>query len=139
MLEPGQSLLIAVSTPGEVTGKSPLLQRIVVLTCLAEAPPADAFRPTFANAEKRIFTYSQVKTELLQKLKVVGTPPSWDSVNAGSSVSSRISLPIGIAGISRRHNIPLLYGGIFAKTLEPPTSWSTRTSHSKTRRRRSLA
>jgi len=81
VLEPGQSLLIATSNTGVIDRTNPLLKRVVVLTCLAEAPPADAFRPAYANADKTIHTWSQVKTDRLQNIEVVGTPPTWDSIN----------------------------------------------------------
>jgi len=81
VLEPGQSLLIATSNLGVIDRNNPLLKRVVLLTCLAEAPPADAFRPAFANADKTIHTWSQVKTDRLKNLEVVGTAPTWDSIN----------------------------------------------------------
>ena len=41
-----------------------------VLTCLGEVPPADAFRPPYADAKKTIYTVSQLRRDLLPHLPV---------------------------------------------------------------------
>jgi hypothetical protein len=76
-LKPGQSLVsthslaaIGDRTPDTVPGqyaRGPL-RTAVVLTCLENAPPADAFRPPFVGADKPRFTLSQVRRDLLPRL-----------------------------------------------------------------------
>lgn len=78
-LQPDESLIIAISNPA-ATDPEASLKRAIVLTCLATTPPADAFRPTFANAPKTIYTWSQVNANALRNLGIVGVPPSWSSV-----------------------------------------------------------
>ena len=53
------------------------LKTAAVLTCLKEAPPADAFRPPFAGTDKPIFRAKDIQWELLPKLKPAGDVPSW--------------------------------------------------------------
>lgn len=53
------------------------LRTAAVLSCLAEAPPADAFRPPYAGAKKPIHRLADLKWDLLPKLKPIGEPPSW--------------------------------------------------------------
>jgi hypothetical protein len=83
-LKPGQSLVSAHSlakvgdrTPDTVPGqyaRGPL-RTAVALTCLAQAPPADAFRPPFVGAEKPLFTVAQLRRDLLPKLTCSAPPP----------------------------------------------------------------
>lgn len=113
VLEPGQSLLIAVSNEGKVDRTNPLLERVVILTCLAEIPPDDAFRPAYANAEKKIYTYSQLKTGLLKNLKVVGTPPSWESVNQRFE---RFQMDI-VPNWDRDHLTPKMHPPLYGRDL----------------------
>ena len=58
-----------------------VLKAAGVLTCLAEVPPADAFRPPYAGTEKRLWRFKDVNWELLLKLKPPdakdGTVPDW--------------------------------------------------------------
>ncbi|MBX3463159.1 MAG: hypothetical protein KF830_08305 [Planctomycetes bacterium] len=50
-LEPGMSLVSTVSHP--LAGQLPQLETCAVLTCVAEPPPADAFRPPYCGQRKR--------------------------------------------------------------------------------------
>lgn len=45
------------------------MRTAAVLTCLSEAPPADAFRPGYAGTEKRIFRESDLQWDLLLNLE----------------------------------------------------------------------
>lgn len=54
------------------------LKTAVVLTCLSEVPPDDAFRPSFAGTEKPIFRAKDIQWNLLSKLKPTGEIPSWE-------------------------------------------------------------
>ena len=84
VLEPGQSLVstASVDTIGQKTPdtvrrqycRGPL-RTAVVLTCLEEAPPADAFRPAYVGTWKERFTVSQLRRDLLPQLKAPGTVP----------------------------------------------------------------
>jgi hypothetical protein len=49
-----------------------------VLTCLASEPPADAFRPPCAGAEKPIYRTRDLKWDLLLRLEPAGPVPSWE-------------------------------------------------------------
>ncbi len=80
-LPPGSSLLSAVSAAGG-DSKRPL-ETIAVLTVLDAPPPGDAFRPPYAAGDKAVrFRFAQVDAARLPRLKVVGTPPAWERVNA---------------------------------------------------------
>ncbi|HYW78180.1 MAG TPA: hypothetical protein VE890_01340 [Thermoguttaceae bacterium] len=84
LLTPGQSLVstasvdqIGVETPDTVRGqycRGPL-RTAVVLTCLKEASPADAFRPAYVGEWKEMFTASQLRRDILPKLKSPGALP----------------------------------------------------------------
>jgi hypothetical protein len=49
------------------TSESPV-RSVSVLTCLAEPPPADAFRPSYADPTGRLYRLSQVNRALLPRL-----------------------------------------------------------------------
>ncbi|WP_075078071.1 hypothetical protein [Terrimicrobium sacchariphilum] len=55
-----------------------VLKSAAVLTCLAEEPPKDAFRPPYAGTEKPIFEASKLRWDRLPSLKPVGNVPSWE-------------------------------------------------------------
>jgi hypothetical protein len=84
VLRPGESLVSTASvdaigkkTPETVRGqycRGPL-RTAVVLTCLGEAPPADAFRPAYVGTWKEPFTVSQLNRDLLPRLEAPGTLP----------------------------------------------------------------
>lgn len=92
-LQPGQSLISSVST---VANPNPvLLQDIMwrseargtaalrsaaVLTCLEEPPPADAFRPPYAGAERPLLRAGAIRWEALPALAAAGSPPAWETV-----------------------------------------------------------
>jgi hypothetical protein len=78
VLKPGDSLVttasvpkIGVKTPDTVRGqycRGPL-RTAVVLTCLKSPPPDGAFRPGYVGRWKKQFTVSQLKRNVLPKLK----------------------------------------------------------------------
>jgi hypothetical protein len=82
-MAPGDRLVssISVDEPGQVenwlregngeASESPVWS-VSILTCLAEAVPADAFRPSYADPEVRIYRLSDVNRALLPAL----APPS---------------------------------------------------------------
>jgi len=91
VLEPNQSLISTIShTSFPVTNfchkimwtaekkAQCALKAAAVLTCLPEAPPADAFRPTYAGNEKSIYRAKDLKWELLLSLKPAGKVPAWE-------------------------------------------------------------
>lgn len=53
------------------------LKSAAVLTCLAEVPPADAFRPPYAGTDKLILRESQIRWNTVPKLAAAGTVPDW--------------------------------------------------------------
>ena len=83
-LKPGQSLVSTASvdrigerTPDTVRRqycRGPL-RTAVVLTCLKEAPPADAFRPAYVGTWKQPFAASQLRRDILPGLKAPATLP----------------------------------------------------------------
>ncbi|HUT56268.1 MAG TPA: hypothetical protein VNA25_00175 [Phycisphaerae bacterium] len=83
-LRPGESLVsthslakvgdkTADTVPGQYC-RGPL-RTAVALTCVASPPPADAFRPAFAGNWKQAFTASQLRRDLLPRLKYPGLLP----------------------------------------------------------------
>ena len=77
-LNPAESLVTTTSvdkipeeTPGTVPGQKLVgsLRTAAVLTCVAARPPADAFRPSYVGTWKETFTASQIRRDLLPKLK----------------------------------------------------------------------
>jgi len=83
-LKPGQSLVSSASldkvgdVPPEAvsgyTNRGPL-RTAVVLTCEAEAPPADAFRPAYVGTWRERFRVGQVRRDILPRLKPPGEAP----------------------------------------------------------------
>lgn len=90
-LQPNQSLISTISNEkfpvtvllepmmwtSEKTGALGL-KSAAVLTCLDKTPPADAFRPPYAGADKPLYRAGQLHWELLPKLKPVEPVPSWE-------------------------------------------------------------
>ncbi len=86
-LQPGESLVSTASveqigekTPDTVPGqycRGPL-RTAVVLTCLKEPPPADAFRPAYVGTWKQAFTASQLRRDMLPRLKAPDAMPTVD-------------------------------------------------------------
>jgi hypothetical protein len=57
-----------------------VLKTAAVLTCMKDAPPADAFRPPYTGADKPVFRAKDIRWELLPALKPVGEAPSWEKM-----------------------------------------------------------
>jgi len=55
-----------------------VLKAAAVLTCLAEEPPADAFRPPYAGTDKPLYRASDLKWDRVLRLKPAGEVPSWE-------------------------------------------------------------
>lgn len=78
VLQPGQSLVsvasvdtVGVRTPDTVPGqglRGPL-RTAAVLTCVAEPPPADAFRPAYVGTWRETFRASDLRRDLLPRLR----------------------------------------------------------------------
>ncbi|HEY3319230.1 MAG TPA: hypothetical protein VGP72_01995 [Planctomycetota bacterium] len=106
-LDPNDSLISTISSENYVEGKlvtpcvvgqafylsksgrkAPLtaptspfaLESAAVLTCLAKAPPADAFRPPYAGKEKPIYQAKDLQWSLLPKLKPVPAMPDFEQM-----------------------------------------------------------
>jgi hypothetical protein len=54
------------------------LKSAAVLTCLPEAPPADAFRPAYVGTQKKKYRAGNIQWERLPRLKPAGTVPNWE-------------------------------------------------------------
>jgi len=90
-LAPGQSLVSVESLdkPGDAPPDSishkghpqDVLHAAAVLTCVAEAPPADAFRPAYVGDWKETYRVSQLRRNLLPALDPQGTLPDLAALN----------------------------------------------------------
>jgi len=75
ILNPGVSLVSSESWPeGAARPTASYLKSAVVLTCLAEVPPVDSFRPAYVGDTKTIYIESQTNFELPNLPSVVSTP-----------------------------------------------------------------
>ncbi len=83
-LEPQRSLISTKSVetfpnPNFLKGhgekSSSMLETAAVLTCLAEPPPADAFRPCYGGVDKPLYRAGALKRERLLQLKPVDSAP----------------------------------------------------------------
>jgi hypothetical protein len=99
-LAPGDSLASSISaaSPGAVENwlregsgerSSSPVRSVSVLTCVAEVPPADAFRPSYAGHPSRLYRLSEVNRALLPRL---APPPSFDPALL-EDVADRLSRP----------------------------------------------
>lgn len=87
-----QSIVKAISEPSSKhcgenppagESKNSCLATATVLTVLESAPPnngADSFRPTYVGSIKKLYSVSQLKTDLLPSLSPVSSTPSLDSI-----------------------------------------------------------
>lgn len=85
VLKPGESLVstISLEKTGEVppdsisksAHKETALHTAAVLTCVAEPPPSDAFRPAYVGGWKETFLASQLRRDLLPALAPPGARP----------------------------------------------------------------
>lgn len=84
-LEPGDALVSSISLDsigqyepwlreGNETPASPI-KSYSILTCLSEAVPANAFRPSYCDREQKIYTSENFKRELLSDLPKVENMP----------------------------------------------------------------
>ncbi len=89
VIEPNRSVVSTISNPVIPVVNFPhrimwpaekksqnTLRTAAVLTVLAEAPPADAFRPSYAGTVKPIYRASQLKWELLKNLPAPAIDPA---------------------------------------------------------------
>ena len=76
-LEPGQSLVIAVSNP-RARKVQESIDRFVVLTSVAEVPPDDAFRPPYTGPDRRIRRLAELDLTRLARLDAVPGMPRPD-------------------------------------------------------------
>jgi hypothetical protein len=89
-LKPGDSLVstdsvekVGDKTPDTVPGhyaRGPL-RTAAVLTCVAKAPPANAFRPAYVGTWKKPFTTDDLKLDRLPELAAVRPMPKADRLN----------------------------------------------------------
>lgn len=74
---PGQQMHHAIMWTSEKNGPQ-VMRTAAVLTSLAAAPPADAFRPAYAGGTKRIHRLGSVRWDRLRTLPLSSGVPSWD-------------------------------------------------------------
>jgi hypothetical protein len=90
-LTPNQSLISTISnTEFPVTvlhealmwtsekTSSPALKTAAILTCLDTAPPANAFRPSYAGKQTKLYTTDDIRWERLPSLSPVQHTPNWE-------------------------------------------------------------
>ncbi len=89
-MKPGDSLISTVSLKelqqnqiipdvGKRNIEDTPLKTAAILTCLAELPPADAFRPAYCDEKKGKFrTASEIRWELLPKYPAIGKVPKFE-------------------------------------------------------------
>lgn len=86
---PNPSLTEKLIWPSEQKVRA-VLKTAAILTCLSEAPPEDAFRPSYAGTEKRIFRLRDIQWDRLGRLNRPDGPvtpkfpwqaaPTWDEM-----------------------------------------------------------
>ncbi len=89
VIEPNRSVISTISNPTIPVARFPheimwpsektcqnTLRVAAVLTVLAEAPPPDAFRPSYAGTTKPIYRAAQLKWELLKQLPAPAIDPA---------------------------------------------------------------
>ncbi|MDO8301779.1 MAG: hypothetical protein Q7T18_00910, partial [Sedimentisphaerales bacterium] len=75
VVQPGSSIVSTVSV--DLAGDCPQLKTAAILTVLAAAPPAGAFRPAYAGTDKTVrYNKSQLKYSLLEKFTPVDKTPA---------------------------------------------------------------
>ena len=92
-LKPGVSLISTISHEGEAypvllkdimwrseASGAAALRTGAVLTCLDQAPPADAFRPPYAGTDKPLLRAGQIRWDTLPKLAPPAEVPDWAMV-----------------------------------------------------------
>lgn len=57
-----------------------VLESAAVLTCLEQAPPADAFRPAYVGTEKTIYRAKDIQWDKLPRLAAVPSTPKWETL-----------------------------------------------------------
>ncbi len=86
-MNPGDSLVSTISHTGDERHKHVYphfeeagvpLKTAAVLTCLASAAPANAFRPSYCGPKDRLYRYSDLHTELLPSVTKVPHAPKID-------------------------------------------------------------
>jgi len=79
LLRANNSLVSTISM--NEAGVRPQIKTAAILTCVQSVPPAGAFRPPYAGHDKRSrFTESQLRTDLLARIKVPPSTPKWRDV-----------------------------------------------------------
>lgn len=55
------------------------LESAAILTCVSVAPPADAFRPSYAGADMPLYRASQIQWDKLPRLRAPASMPKWET------------------------------------------------------------
>ena len=92
-LKPGYSIISSISLKDNEKNREPVLARhgvpqtnlksAAVLSCLSAPVPADAFRPSYSDTTAKIYRASDLRRQLLPKLKRVPTTPdlpTWERI-----------------------------------------------------------
>lgn len=110
VLQPGDSLLTVTSR--EPARQDPSFTNAAVLTVLDEEPPADAFRPTYVNTEKRIFRYSDIVWANIKEMPLPApAPPTFATLeDYWEKVQVEFRTDIAARGLMASNNMPLTYG-----------------------------
>ena len=74
---PNTRMFSALMWASERNGNNPI-RTVAVLTSLPEAPPADAFRPSYVGSEKKLYRVSDLRWDRLHNLSIpASSMPSW--------------------------------------------------------------
>lgn len=121
-LVPGDSLVVAISGPN---GGDHEILRFVVLTCVAEPPHADSFRPPYSGSEKPIWRWSDLHLERLARLPQVGITqvPRQEALEARFARFTLDTIPTWARGHIRAPDHPPLYGRDICNDESSPWLW----------------
>lgn len=123
-LVPGDSLIVAVSQEKREK-KEPMTDHFVILTCLAEPPFADSFRPPYSGPEKPLYRLSDVDPDRLAELPVIarGLAPDPAELRARFDRFALDFIPQWNRGAiaSRKH--PPVYGRGLCDDQAAPLLW----------------
>lgn len=111
-LAPGDRLVVCRSNLGAQRG-SEMAEKFAVLTCLAEVPFEDSFRPPYSGSQTPLWRLSDLRPDRLASLPVVGAPPDPEAL-AGRF--ARFALDI-IPHWNRTHLAPPTHPPLYGRDL----------------------
>jgi len=124
-LEPGDALIICISNPAATSSRETAV-KFVILTCVAEAPFEDSFRPPYSGPDRPIWRLSDIRTDRLLELPGVGRRLGAEERDQYRSRLSRFVLDIAPTWnrdhLSSSQHVPL-YGRDLCNQEGEPFLW----------------